>query len=86
MTRHNPGVGILVRKPNTADCRRQGNWVFAGSARAARRQAAAMNLIQSAKLNGHDLYAYLKDILPRVPAQPASRLDDLLPHLWQPQL
>jgi transposase len=41
-----------------------------------------MSLIQSAKLNGHDPYVYLKDILTRLPTQPASRLDELLPHLW----
>jgi hypothetical protein len=45
-----------------------------------------MRLIQSAKLNGHDPYVYLKDILTRLPTQPASRLHELLPHLWQPQL
>jgi hypothetical protein len=45
-----------------------------------------MSLIQSAKLNGNDPYVYLKDILARFPTQPASRLDKLLPHLWQPQL
>jgi transposase len=54
------------------------------SARAGRRQAAVMSLSQSAKLNGHDPYAYLNDILTRLPKQPASRLDELLPHLWQP--
>ncbi|EON90574.1 ISPpu14, transposase Orf3 [Marinobacter lipolyticus SM19] len=31
--------------------------------------AAVMTLIQSAKLNGHDLYAYLKDVLSRLPIQ-----------------
>jgi hypothetical protein len=45
-----------------------------------------MSLIQSAKLNGHDPYVYLKDVLTRLPTQPANRLDELLPHLWQPQL
>lgn len=52
-----------MRKPNKANCRQQGNWLFAGSARAGRRQAAVMSLIQSAKLNGHDPYVYLKDVL-----------------------
>uniref|UniRef100_UPI0013D4BE66 IS66 family transposase n=1 Tax=Acinetobacter baumannii TaxID=470 RepID=UPI0013D4BE66 len=37
------------------------NWLFAGSLRAGQRAAAVMSLIQSAKLNGHDPYAYLKD-------------------------
>jgi transposase len=38
------------------------NWLFAGSLRAGQRAAAVMSLIQSAKLNGHDPYAYLKDV------------------------
>jgi hypothetical protein len=29
---------------------------------------------------------YLKDVLARLPTQPASRIDDLLPHHWQPVL
>jgi hypothetical protein len=58
-------------------------WLFAGSLRAGQRGAAIMSLIQSAKLNGHDPYAYLKDVLTRLPTQPASRIEELLPHLWQ---
>ena len=46
------------------------------------RAAAAMSLIQSAKLNGHDPYAYLKDVLGRLPTHPASRIEELLPHCW----
>jgi hypothetical protein len=60
------------------------NWLFAGSLRAGQRAAAVMSLIQSAKLNGHDPYAYLKDVFTRLPTQPASRIADLLPHRWQP--
>jgi len=60
------------------------NWLFAGSLRAGRRAAVIMSLIQSAKLNGHDPYGYLKDVLERLPTHPASRIDDLLPHRWQP--
>lgn len=58
-------------------------WLFAGSLRAGKRGAAIMSLIQSAKLNGHDPYVYLKDVLTRLPTQPASRIEELLPHLWQ---
>jgi hypothetical protein len=61
-------------------------WLFAGSLRAGQRAAAIMSLIQSAKLNGHDPYRYLKDILVRLPTHPASRIDELLPHRWQPLL
>jgi transposase len=60
------------------------NWLFAGSLRAGRRAAVIMSLIQSAKLNGHDPYRYLKDVLERLPTHPASRIDELLPHRWQP--
>jgi transposase len=59
------------------------NWLFAGSLRAGKRAAAIMSLIQSAKLNGHDPYAYLKDVLTRLPTHPASRIDELLPHRWR---
>jgi transposase len=59
------------------------NWLFAGSLRAGKRAAAVMSLVQSAKLNGHDPYAYLKDVLARLPAHPAARIDELLPHRWQ---
>lgn len=59
------------------------NWLFAGSLRAGQRAAAVMSLIQSARMNGHDPHAYLKDVLSRLPTQRASRIDELLPHRWQ---
>jgi hypothetical protein len=46
--------------------------------------AAAMSLIQSAKINGLDPYAYLKDILERLPTQLYARIDELLPNCWKP--
>ena len=58
------------------------NWLFAGSLRAGQRAAAVMSLVHSARLNGHDPYAYLRDVLERLPTQPASRIDELLPHRW----
>jgi hypothetical protein len=61
------------------------NWLFAGSLRAGKRAVAVMSLIQSAKLNGHDPYAHLKDVLLRQPTQRASLIHELLPHRWQPQ-
>jgi len=33
-------------------------------------------------MNGHDPYAYLNDVLTRLPAQRASEIDQLLPHQW----
>jgi hypothetical protein len=60
------------------------NWLFAGSLRSGQRAAAVMTLIQSAKLNGHDPYAYLKDVLTRLPMQKNNAIDELLPHNWTP--
>lgn len=59
------------------------NWLFAGSLRAGKRAAAIMNLLHSARINGHDPYAYFKHVLDRLPTHPASRIDELLPHRWQ---
>ena len=58
------------------------NWLFAGSLRSGKRAAAIMSLIQSARINGHDPYAYLKDVLTRLPTQRASEIGELLPHHW----
>ena len=42
-----------------------------------------MSLIQSARLNGHDPYAYLKDVLQRLPTHKNHQIAELLPHRWQ---
>jgi transposase len=57
-------------------------WLFAGSALAGQRAAIVMSLVQSAKLQGHDPWAYLNDVLTRLPTQLNSRIDELLPHQW----
>ena len=62
------------------------NWLFAGSLRSGQRAAAIMSLIQSAKLNGHDPYAYLKDVLTRLPTQKNNAIEELLPHNWKPAI
>jgi transposase len=59
------------------------NWLFAGSLRAGKRAAAVMSLIHSARLNRLDPYAYMRDVLEQLPTQPASRIEELLPHRWQ---
>ncbi|HJW54158.1 MAG TPA: IS66 family transposase [Burkholderiaceae bacterium] len=60
------------------------NWLFAGSLRAGKRAAAVMSLIHSAKLNGHDVFAYMRDVLECLPTLPHTRIVELLPHRWQP--
>ena len=58
------------------------NWLFIGSQLAGERAAVMMSLLQSAKLHGRDPWAYLKDILTRMPTQLNSRIGELLPHRW----
>ncbi len=59
-------------------------WLFSGSELAGQRAAVVMSLVQSAKLNGHDPWAYLRDVLTRLPTQLNSRIEELLPHNWRP--
>lgn len=62
----------------------RGAWLFAGSELAGQRAAIVMSLVQTAKLYGHDPLVYLKDVLTRLPSHINSRIDELLPHRWQP--
>ena len=55
------------------------NWLFAGSERAGQRAAAIQTLLGTAKLNGLDPAAWLKDTLEKLPIWPNSRIDELLP-------
>ena len=55
------------------------NWLFTGSERAGCRAAAIQSLLATAKLNGLEPYAWLKDTLEKLPASPYSRIDELLP-------
>lgn len=55
------------------------NWLFAGSERAGKRAAAIQSLLATAKLNGLEPSAWLKDTLEKLPTWPNSRIDELLP-------
>ena len=55
------------------------NWLFAGSERAGKRAAAIQTLLGTAKLNGLDPAAWLRDTLEKLPSHPNSRIDELLP-------
>ena len=58
------------------------SWLFAGSERGADRAAAMATLIVTAKLNDVDPLAWLADVLARIAAHPAHRLDEFLPWNW----
>ena len=59
------------------------NWLFAGSLQAGERAADVMSLIQTAKMNNIEPLAYLTDVLKRLPTQPNSRIEELLPTRWK---
>ena len=55
------------------------NYLFAGSDAGGERAAAAYTLIETAKLNGLDPEAYLRDVLGRIADHPINRIGELLP-------
>src|SRR6202167_705268 len=59
------------------------SWLFCGSARGGQRAASMYSLIVTAKMNGIDPQAWLTDVLSRIAAHPAHRLDELLPWTWK---
>jgi transposase len=59
------------------------SWLFCGSDRGGQRAAAMYSLIVSAKMNGIDPQAWLADVLARIAAHPAHRLNELLPWNWK---
>jgi len=55
------------------------NYLFAGSDTGGERAAAIYSLIGSAKLNGLDPEAYLREVLTRIADHPITRIEELLP-------
>jgi transposase len=55
------------------------NWLFAGSERAGKRAAAIQSLLGTARLNGLDPAAWLRDTLEKLPTWRNNRIDELLP-------
>jgi transposase len=60
------------------------NWLFTGSERAGKRAAAIQSLLYTAKLNGLDPAAWLRETLEKLPTCPNSQIDSLLPLRAQP--
>lgn len=61
------------------------NWSFAGSDKGGDRAAAIYTLIETAKLNGVDPEAWLRDVLTRVGGgHPVNRIAELMPWRWSP--
>jgi transposase len=55
------------------------NFLFAGSDAGGERAAAMYSLLGSAKLNGHNPEAFLREVLARIADHPITRINELLP-------
>ncbi len=58
------------------------NWLFCGSVDGGRGAAIAYTLIESAKAAGVEPFAYLRDILQRLPGLPVERAAEFTPRAW----
>ncbi len=60
------------------------NWMFAGSDDGGGREAIAYTIIETAKMNGLDPKACLRDIIARIADHPIKRINEFLP--WNVKL
>lgn len=58
------------------------NWLFLGSETGGRSAAILMSLLGTCWANRVNAWAYLKDVLDRMPSTPEDQLGQLLPHIW----
>ncbi|MCX6894064.1 MAG: IS66 family transposase [Verrucomicrobia bacterium] len=58
------------------------NWLFVGDADAGERSAIIYTIIESCRRRGLDPYAYLKDVLTRLPHMTNWQIPDVTPEAW----
>ena len=58
------------------------NWTFLGSDRGGRTAAVLYSFTGTCKHHDIDPFAYLRDILSRLPSMPPGKFDELLPDVW----
>lgn len=58
------------------------NWLFIGAEGAGWRSAVIYTIIQSCKVHGIDPYAYLKDVLTRLPSMKNHEIPSITPAAW----
>jgi transposase len=59
------------------------NWLFVGSDHGGRTAAVLFSFTATCKMLGIDTFAYLRDVLERLPTHPVEGLEALLPHRWR---
>jgi transposase len=62
------------------------NYLFVGHDEAGKNLAGLYSLVATCEANGVNPFDYLGDVLLRVQTHPAARIDELLPHMWTPQV
>jgi transposase len=58
------------------------NWLFAGSDTGGHTAAVLYTMTQTCRRHGLDPFAYLQDVLTRLPQSPADQLRNLIPSRW----
>jgi transposase len=58
-------------------------WLFVGSDQGGKTAAALFSFTATCKQLHLDAFAYLRDLLERLPTQPTDQLEESLPHRWQ---
>src|SRR5215813_11106762 len=59
------------------------NWLFVGSPQGGRTAAVLVSFTSTCYRLGVEPWAYLQDVLTRLPTTSAGHLDELLPDQWQ---
>jgi len=62
------------------------NYLFAGSHEAADRSAMLYSLLGTCRLHGINPFLWLRDVLQRIATHPINKIEELLPHKWEPLL
>jgi len=58
------------------------NWLFVGEAEAGQRGAIIYTIIESCRRRGVDPYAYLRDVLTRLPFMTNHQISEVTPEAW----
>ena len=58
------------------------NWLFIGEAEAGERSAILYTIVESCRRRGLDPYAYLREVLERLPRSSNQQVKDLTPEAW----
>lgn len=58
------------------------NWLFVGDAQAGERSAIIYTVIESCRRRGLDPYAYLRDVLTRLPHMTTRQIPEVTPQAW----